>query len=118
MKPKYVTAAHEKYLLRYMYGKLETHRKKKIKFTGGDKVRISKYKNFFENFFYTPNWTTDIFTISVVLNTNPVTYKLIDYEDKPIEGGFYQKELTKVRYPDIYLVEKILRRRGNKVFVK
>ncbi|XP_015122312.1 uncharacterized protein LOC107044793 [Diachasma alloeum] len=112
-----VTAAHDKYLLRHMYGKLETHRKKKIKFKVGDKVRVSKYKNLFEKG-YTPNWTTEIFTIIEVVNTNPVTYKLIDYENKPIEGGFYQEELTKVRYPDVYFVEKILRRRGNKVFVK
>ncbi|XP_015120745.1 uncharacterized protein LOC107043677 [Diachasma alloeum] len=92
MKPKDVTAAHEKYLLRHVYGKLKIPRTKKIKFK-----------------------TTEIFTISEVVNTNPVTYKLIDYEDQPIEGRFYQEELTKVTYSDVYLVEKILRRRGNKV---
>ncbi|XP_015117963.1 uncharacterized protein LOC107041752 [Diachasma alloeum] len=80
MKAKDVTAAHEKYLLRHVYGKLKTPRTKEIKFKVGD--------------------------------------KLIEYEDQPIEGGFYQEELTKVTYPDVDLVEKILRRRGNKVFVK
>ncbi|XP_015120053.1 uncharacterized protein LOC107043200 [Diachasma alloeum] len=117
MKPKDVTAAHEKYLLRHIYRELTTPRIKKIKFKVGDKVRVSKYKNIFEKG-YTRNWTTEIFTISEVVNINPVTFKLIDYEDQPIEGGFYQEELTKVTYPDVYLVEKILRRRGNKVFVK
>ena len=47
-----------------------------------------------------------------------MTYKLVDYQDHPIEGGFYQEELTKVKYPDAYLVEKIVRKRGNKVFEK
>ncbi|XP_015120502.1 uncharacterized protein LOC107043479 [Diachasma alloeum] len=97
--------------------KLKAHRMRKIKFKVGDKVRISKYKNVFDKG-YIPNWTTEIFAISHVVNTNPVTYKLVDYEEKPIEGGFYKEKLTRVTYPDVYLVEKILRRRGNRVFVK
>ena len=67
---------------------------------------------------YTPNWTAEIFTTSEVENTDPVTYKRVDYKDHPIQGGFYQEELTKVKYPDAYLMEKIVRKRGNKVFVK
>ena len=47
-----------------------------------------------------------------------MTYKLMDYQNHPIEGDFFQEELTKVKYPDAYLVEKVLRKRGNKVFVK
>ncbi|XP_015123511.1 uncharacterized protein LOC107045691 [Diachasma alloeum] len=117
MKPKDVTAAHEKYLLHHVFGQLKTYNTKKIKFKVGDKVRVSKYKNVFQKG-YTPNWTTEIFTISQVVKTNPVTYKLTDYEDNPIEGGFYQEELTRVTNPDVYLIEKILRRCGNKAFVK
>ncbi|XP_044019514.1 uncharacterized protein LOC122859896 [Aphidius gifuensis] len=67
---------------------------------------------------YTPNFTTEVFTIKEVKNTDPVTYKLIDYEDHPIEGGFYEEELTKVKYPDIYLIEKIVKKRGDKLYVK
>ncbi|XP_044017387.1 uncharacterized protein LOC122858498 [Aphidius gifuensis] len=83
----------------------------------GDEVRISEYKNVFEKG-YTPNVTTEIFTIKEVRNTDPVTYKLIDYEDHPIEGGFYEEELTKVKYPDIYLIEKVVKKRGNELYVK
>ncbi|XP_068991200.1 uncharacterized protein [Neodiprion pinetum] len=36
----------------------------------------------------------------------------------PIEGGFYEEELGKVKYPDGYLVENVLRKRGNRVYVK
>ncbi|XP_074096350.1 uncharacterized protein LOC141525687 [Cotesia typhae] len=87
------------------------------KFKVGDKVRISKYKHVFDKG-YTPNWTTEIFTIKSVQNTNPTTYKLVDYQDQPIEGGFYNEELSKVKYPDVYLVEKVIRKRGHKYYVK
>ncbi|XP_043481760.1 uncharacterized protein LOC122510885 [Leptopilina heterotoma] len=87
------------------------------KYKIGDKVRVSKYKNVFEKG-YTPNWTTEIFTVDQVVSTQPVTYKLKDYQDQPISGGFYEEELLKVKYSDIYLVEKILKTRGNKVLVK
>jgi hypothetical protein len=37
----------------------------------------------------------------------------------PNRGGCcYQQQLQKVKHPDIYLIEKILRRKNNKVFVK
>ena len=117
MKPKDVTTRNETSLLRSVYGRPRVNRTRKIKFKVGEKVRISKNKHIFEKG-YTPNWTTEIFTISEVKNTDPVTYKLVDYQDHPIEGGFYQEDLTKVKYPDAYLVEKIVRKRGNKVFVK
>lgn len=117
MKPKDVTTQNEKKLLRDVYGNFHVNRTKKIKFKVGDKVRISKYKHVFEKG-YTPNWTTEIFTISEVRSTDPVTYKLVDYRAQPIEGGFYQEELTSVKNADIYLVEKVLRKRGNKLYVK
>ena len=50
--------------------------------------------------------------------TNPVTYKLKDYRDQPIAGGFYEQELLKAKYPDVYLVEKVLKKCGNKIYVK
>ena len=33
-------------------------------------------------------------------------------------GGFYEQELLKVRHSDVYLIEKILRKKGNRVRVK
>lgn len=117
MKPIDVTAANENKILRAVYKPLRVQEKQKKKFKVGDKVRISKYKHVFEKG-YTPNWTTEIFTISEIKNTIPLTYKLMDYQEQPIEGGFYMEELSKVKYPDIYLVEKVLRTRGNELYVK
>lgn len=87
------------------------------KFKVGDYVRISKYKNVFDKG-YLPNWTTEIFTVKKVQYTDPMTYLLADWEGNDIKGGFYAEELQLAKYPDVYLVEKILRRKNNKVYVK
>lgn len=50
--------------------------------------------------------------------TNPTTYILQDQNMEEIKGGFYEMELQKVKYPNIFLVEKVLKRKSNKVFVK
>lgn len=105
-------------LRRYM--KL-THQKQNInkcnKFQVGDYVRISKYKACFEKS-YTPNWSTEIFKIKKVQETNPTTYILEDSKCRPILGAFYSQELQKTKNYDIYLVERVLKRKGNYVYVK
>ncbi|XP_071640888.1 uncharacterized protein [Temnothorax longispinosus] len=83
----------------------------------GDSVRVSKFKTIFDKG-YTPNWTTEVFRIVKVQKTNPVTYLLEDFCGKPIAGGFYEYELHRVANPDVYLVEKVLRKRGDEVYVK
>ncbi|XP_077260501.1 uncharacterized protein LOC143896473 [Temnothorax americanus] len=87
------------------------------KFKAGDSVRVSKYKTIFEKG-YTPNWTTEVFKIVKVQRTNPVTYLLEDYRGNSVAGAFYEYELHRATYPDVYLVEKVLRRRGDEVYVK
>lgn len=87
------------------------------KFKIGDVVRISKAKYFFEKG-YTPNWTTELFKITKIKITNPTTYLLEDMQGQPIKGGFYQEELQKTANPNIYLIEKILQRKHNKIKVR
>ncbi|XP_036146443.1 uncharacterized protein LOC118646823 [Monomorium pharaonis] len=87
------------------------------RFKVGDSVRVSKFKTVFEKG-YTPNWTTEIFKIIKVQRTNPATYVLEDSCGKPVAGGFYEYELQRAANPDVYLVEKILRRKGDEVYVK
>jgi len=82
----------------------------------GDKVRIMKKKKFFEKG-YTPRWTEEIFTIVQVLYTNPTTYKIADLNDEGIDGSFYEGELQKTNQ-DVFRVEKIIRRKGKKSYVK
>ena len=83
----------------------------------GDVVRISKLKHVFEKG-YTANWTTELFTIIRVLPSTPTTYLLKDYNNKPLRGAFYQEELQKTNFPNGYLIERIIKRRGNQAYVK
>lgn len=116
MRPNDVNIAQEEKLVK-MLNTSNKYPRKKSKFKVGDHVRISKYKGVFEKG-YTPNWSVEIFTIDEVQKTKPVTYKIRDYENEILEGCFYEFELLPVKYSDVYLVEKILRRRGKKVYVK
>jgi len=63
-------------------------------FKTGDKVRILKKKGLFEKGF-TPNWTEEVFTVSKIQITNPVTFKMTDYNDEEIQGTLYEQELQK-----------------------
>ena len=88
---------------------------KEPKYKVNDNVRISRTKGTFEKG-YTPNWTYEIFTIYKINNTNPVTYKLKDYNGEIIEGSFYEQELQKTKQKEVYLIEKVLKTKkvGNK----
>ena len=96
---------------------LKKYECKKTKFKINDKVRISKYKHNFDKS-YTPNWTTEIFTIFKILNTNPVTYQLKDELDNIILGCFYESEIKKTNFPDTFLIERIIKKNKKKMFVK
>lgn len=115
MRPVDVTPAIAERLLTTVYNTIKIAGPAKFKV--GDAVRVSKYKTIFEKG-YTPNWTTEVFKIMKVQHTNPVTYLLMDYREKPIAGAFYEHELHRATYPDVYLVEKVLRRKDDKVYVK
>ncbi|KAF2898220.1 hypothetical protein ILUMI_07954, partial [Ignelater luminosus] len=89
----------------------------KSKLNVGDMVRISKYKGVFEKGF-TPNWSTELFKIVKKQLTNPATFLIEDANSTPISGSFYDFELQRSKHPDVYLVEKILKKRGDQMLVK
>lgn len=115
MKPSKVTKSNEKSILNSTYKNLKVVDSRKFK--KGHLVRISRSKHVFEKG-YTPNYTTELFKIDKINITNPTTYVLKDLHDRPIRGSFYEAELQKTNQPDVYLVEKVLRKKGQKVFVK
>ena len=104
MKPKDVTASNTDQLKRIYENR--TIPTSKPKFKVGDHVRVSKYKHAFEKGF-TPNFTAESFVVDAVKPTKPITYRLKHYQGNPILGGFYQEELTSVKYPDVYLIESL-----------
>lgn len=89
----------------------------KPKFLVGDYVRISKTRKAFKKGFL-PSWSTEIFKIWDIKSTFPPTYLLEDVEGCKIKGAFYQEELQKTKYPKTYLIEKILKRKQDKAYVK
>ena len=115
MAPADVTKDNEWKLLNSVYSNIKVVGRGKYKV--GDNVRISKHKSIFQKG-YTPNWTTEIFKIAKVQITNPVTYKLEDSAGHLIPGGFYEHELQKTKHPDVYLVEKVLKKKGSRIYVK
>jgi len=88
----------------------------KPKFKIGDRVRITKKKTMFEKS-YTPKWTEEVFTVSKIQYTDPPTYKIKDYNNDEIQGTFYEQELQKTNQ-EVYRIEKIIRKRGDKSLVK
>lgn len=51
-------------------------------------------------------------------NTDPITYLLNDYQNQKVSGAVYADELQLAKQSDVYLVEKVIRRRGDQVYVK
>lgn len=118
MKPSSVCKANEQYLLDNIYKINHTFNvSAKVAFKIGNNVRISKYKTIFEKS-YTRNWSTEIFVIDKVLSTEPTTFLLRDLHGHQIQGAFHSYEMQKTSALDVYLVEKIIRRKGNRCLVK
>ena len=88
----------------------------KPKFTIGDRVRINKKKKTFEKG-YTPKWTEEVFTVTAVQHTSPVTYTISDYNGEEIKGTFYEPELQKTSQ-DLYRIEKVIKKGKAKSLVK
>ena len=81
----------------------------KPKFKIGDRVRILKKKKTFEKSF-TPNWTEELFIVSGVRLTKPVTYNVKDLKGETTKGALYQQELQKANQ-EVYRIDKVLRKR-------
>jgi hypothetical protein len=117
IKPIEVNKSNESKLLASAYNHIKMIDEKIPKFKIDQHVRISKHRGVFAKG-YMPNFSTEIFKIKQVKLTNPTTYLLQDQSGEDILGGFYEMELQKVKHPDVYLVEKVLKKKGNNVFVK
>ena len=80
-----------------------------VKFVIGDKVRISVHKRMFEKG-ATANWSEEVFEVSDILPTRPITYRLQDLAGEQIEGGFYNEQLQRTDL-SIYRIDKVIRKR-------
>ena len=107
----------EVYTRAKFYKPKEKDFKSKTKFKIGDYVRVSRIKMPFEKGFH-GNWSHEIFQIRNVLPTNPVTYSLNDFAGDKIQGSFYNEELQKTELTDVFLVDKVIKRKGDQSLVK
>ena len=64
-----------------------------------------------------PNWSEEIFVVSKIKNTVPWTYVINDLNGEEIIGTFCEKELQKSNQQK-FRREKVIKRKGNKLYVK
>ena len=95
---------------------IENSNKKDSKFKVDDRVRISKYKNIFAKG-YALNWSEEVFIVNKIKDTVPWTYIVSDLNGKKIIGSFYEIELQKPSQKE-FEIEKVLKRKGDKLYVK
>ena len=100
---------------RYLYSKLDG-KTLAPKCSIGDHVRIRKKKKTFDKG-YTQRWTEEVFKISKIQLTIPMTYKITDYNEEEIQGSFYEEELQKTKQ-DIFRIANIINQQENKSLVK
>lgn len=79
-------------------------------FRVGQRVRLSKKTGLFHKESY-GQWSEEIFEITTIYETLPVTYGLKDLLGEEISGKFYKQQL-KVTNQKIYRIEKVVRRRN------
>ena len=75
---------NERKVFANLYGGLIYSKHVQPTFHVEENVRISKYKRKLFDKGFTPNWTEEIFVIDEILNTNPVTYKLVNLQGEKV----------------------------------
>ena len=107
-------------LINNYYENYENKINEKIKFEVGDVVRIPIYLSTFTKEI-TSKWTRELFKISKINDTKPITYNIVDLNNESIEGIFYAEELQKIDksvLDEPFKIEKIIKKSKGKSLVK
>ena len=92
---------------------------KRPRFKVGDRVRLNeKFRQFKKG--YLPGWTEEVFVVSGVRKGRLPTYKVSEWDGTQVNGTFYSEDLQKVSVEDddLFRIEKIVKRKGDKVLVR
>ena len=118
IKPIGVNKTNEKYIKNNFYTYDITNKKPKYK--TNDVVRISlKRRQLFDKPTGNIKWSEELFKVYKINKSNVITYQLKDMNDEIIKGVFYEKELQLTKnITGEYIIEKILKTKGNNIFVK
>ena len=118
-KPININKLNEQYIKNAIYTYDITNNIPKFKIN--DIVRISiKRRELFDKPSSNIKWSEELFKIHSINKSNVVTYKIIDMNNEIIQGIFYEKELqlSKMKDNDLYIIEKNIRKVGDKYLMK
>ena len=87
-----------------------------LKFKVGENVRISKDEQIFAKG-HVPSRSEEAFILQKVKSTVPWAHVISDLNGEKIDGTFYKKELQKTNQK-MFRVEKLIKRKDNKLYVK
>ena len=120
MKPVDVDKLNEKYIRDTVYNYNYNITNKVPKFKINDLVKISlKRRELFDKPTGNIKWSEELFKIYKINKSNDITDESKDMNNENIEGIFYEKELQKSKnVAGEYIIEKILKTKGNKIYVK
>ena len=119
MKPVDVNKSNEKYIKNTIYKYDIT--KKIPKFKINDIVRISlKRRELFDKPSSNRKWSEELFKIHSIDKSNVISYKIKDMNNEIMQGIFCEKELqlSKMKEDSLYIIEKIIRKVGDKYLIK
>ena len=116
MAPRDVTWDNEEAVWKRLYGP-RLKGQKKPKFKVGDRVRLIKFHRTFEKG-YLPGWTEEVFVVHRVIPGPVPTYKIREWDDTPVQGTFYEKDLQNVHVSEVFRIEKVLKRQKDRWLVK
>lgn len=119
-QPRLVTPDTEAKVYDRLYGQKFRERaikRRKPKFTVGDRVRLAAERKTFQRGFL-PGWTREIFLVYRRENTHPYVYRVRDQNGERIRGTFYEQEMQKVHDSGVYRIERILKKKGRQALVR
>ena len=119
MAPEKVNARNEEQVWKNLYAKQLGSKRPKPKLKVGDGVRLNKKNRVFKKG-YLPGWTEEVFVVARVMRGVVPTYKINEWDGIPLRGTFYAQDLQKVTvmHDDLFHVEKIVKRKWDKVLVQ
>ena len=94
MMPSAIKVEHTDLIFKRLFPKSVA--KSSPKFVSGNSVRIVAFRRFKQKE-YEKSWTSEIFTINTVLDTDPFTYTIQDQKGEIVLGSFYAEELQHVK---------------------
>ena len=119
MAPVKVTVHNEEQVWKNLYAQCLNAKRILPKLKVGDRVRLNKkFRQFKKG--YLSSWTEEVFVVARVRSGVVPTYKINEWDGTPVEGTFYAEDLQKVNVTDddLFRIETILRRKGDKVLVR